>query len=94
MLLTMICWDKDDGYDLRMATRPQHLEWLEANLPDCLFIGPIKDDSGEKFIGSLYVAEFESIEAAKAFAAEDPYAKAGLFKEVIIKPVGKAFPKD
>ena len=36
--------------------------------------------------GSLLVVDFPSLADANAFAANDPYAKAGLFESVIIKP--------
>ena len=36
--------------------------------------------------GSLLVIEADDIAAARAFAAADPYAKAGLFASVDIRP--------
>ena len=40
--------------------------------------GPVLSDDGETMIGSTFVIEFDSLDEAKAWAAEDPYAKAGL----------------
>ena len=92
MLITIICHDKPGHVDLRMETRPAHLEWL-TNPPPAIFIGPILADDGTTMIGSLYVAEFESLAAAREFQKQDPYAKAGLFERVIVQPTRKVLPK-
>ena len=42
--------------------------------------------------GSLVVAEFESLESAKAWSARDPYVLEGVFGEVEIKPVLQVHP--
>ena len=45
-----------------------------------------------KFTGSLIVAEFSTLEAARSWADADPYIEAGVYSEVIIKPFIKALP--
>ncbi len=51
------------------------------------------EDPGEAgFSGSLVVAEFESLEEAKAWADADPYVAAGVYANVTIKPFKKVFP--
>jgi uncharacterized protein len=45
------------------------------------FLGPDGKPSG-----SLLILATDDLEAAKALAAEDPYAKAGLFASVDIRP--------
>ena len=82
MLFAIICTDKEDGLELRMATRPAHLEHLQA-LGDRLKIaGPFTTDDGAQPKGSLLVVEADSIDAARAIADQDPYAKAGVFASV------------
>ena len=44
------------------------------------------------FSGSLIVAEFSSLEAAKAWAEADPYVEAGVYANVSVKPFRKVFP--
>jgi uncharacterized protein YciI len=44
-------------------------------------------------VGSLLVMEFADKQAAEDFAANDPYAKAGLFQSVAITPFRKVFPQ-
>jgi len=51
-----------------------------------------EDPGPAGFTGSLIVAEFATREAAIAWAAEDPYAKAGVYGKVTVKPFRKALP--
>lgn len=44
------------------------------------------------FTGSLIVAEFDSLEDAKAWADDDPYVKAGVYASVTVKPFKKVLP--
>jgi len=92
MLIAIMCLDKPNHLDLRMATRPAHLEWLKANVPDGVYIGPLFDDDGETFKGSLYILDFEDIAAARAWIADEPYYKADLFKSVTMRPSKNIFP--
>ncbi|WP_438751499.1 YciI-like protein [Pararhizobium sp. O133] len=87
MLFAVLCTDKPNALQLRMDTRPEHVAFLnDLNAKGVLtFAGPFLDDAG-KPNGSLVVIKAETIEEAGAIAAEDPYAKAGLFAHVDIKP--------
>ena len=58
MSVAIICIDKPNSLDLRLSIRPKHLEWLKLNLPEGTFVGPLLDDDGEKFKGSLYILNF------------------------------------
>jgi len=93
MLVSIICTDKAGSLDLRMKTRPAHLEWMERENPKAVFIGPLLADDGQTPIGSLFVVDFASLEDAKAFAGRDPYAHAGLFEKVAIQPTRQVYPK-
>jgi len=65
---------------------------VKAN-PDRLMIaGPLLGDDGVTVQGSLLVIEAADRAAAEAFAAGDPYAKAGLFESVTIKAFKKVLP--
>ena len=44
------------------------------------------------FSGSLIIAEFVSLEAARAWADADPYIAAGVYEKVTVKPFKKALP--
>ena len=43
------------------------------------------------FTGSTVIAEFESLEAAQAWADADPYVAAGVYEHVSVKPFKKVF---
>ena len=81
------CFDKPDSLELRMATRPTHLVYLEGQQKDgvLLMAGPLLDEN-DKPNGSLLLVETADRAAAEAFAAGDPYAKAGLFASTEIRP--------
>lgn len=85
MLFALICRDKPDHLAVRQDTRPAHLEFLNSLGGDLKFAGPFLDDAGAPN-GSLVMIQAEDIEAAKAIAARDPYATAGLFADVEILP--------
>ena len=85
MLYAVIAFDKADGHAIRAATRAAHLSYLEGAGERLKLAGPFRDEQ-EKPIGSLIVIEAASETAARLFAENDPYAQAGLFERVEIKP--------
>ena len=85
MLYALICNDKPDHLHVRMEARPAHLGFLESLGEGLKAAGPFVNDEG-KPTGSLVIIEAASQTAAEAIAALDPYAKAGLFASVEIKP--------
>ncbi|MBY5397830.1 YciI-like protein [Rhizobium leguminosarum] len=94
MLFALLCKDKPGHLNVRMDTRPTHIEYLnKLNAEGTLKIaGPFLDDDG-KPCGSLIIVEAESKEAARALADADPYAKAGLFESVDVKAYNWVFNK-
>ena len=93
MLFAIVCQDKLDSLALRMEKRPEHVEYLKGFNDRIAIAGPMLSDDGESPIGSLLIVELEDLEAARAFAAGDPFAKAGLFESVSIRPYRKTFPQ-
>lgn len=86
MYFAISCIDKAGALSLRMANRPAHIEFLKARVDAVKFAGPYLGDDGEAMTGSLIILEAADRAAAEAFAAADPYAKAGLFESVDIRP--------
>jgi uncharacterized protein YciI len=91
-----------DGQDVlaqRQAARAEHLARLTA-LADAgrlLIAGPCPAIDAEEpgpagFSGSLVVAEFESLHAARAWAAADPYVGAGVYARVDVRPFRPVLP--
>jgi len=92
MLFAVICIDKPDRSDLRAATRPAHLDYLEKFRARIAISGPLLHDDGATPKGSLLILDFADAGEAQAFAEGDPYAKAGLFETVTVAPFKKVFP--
>jgi uncharacterized protein len=85
MLFALMCIDKPNSLDLRMAQRPAHLAFLEGLGSALKAAGPFTDDEG-KATGSLVIIEADNKAAIEAIAKRDPYAIAGLFASVEIRP--------
>jgi hypothetical protein len=93
MQFAILNHDKPDSVDLRMKVRETHLEFLRAAGSKLMTAGPILSEDGSKPIGSLVIIEADDINAARAFAAADPYAKAGLFASSTVWPWRLVFPE-
>jgi len=76
--------DRPNALELRMATRQAHLDYVRGS--DLVKLGgPLLDAAGE-MSGSMLVIEAADLAEAEAFAAADPYAVAGLFEKVELRP--------
>ncbi|MDB5431872.1 MAG: YCII-related protein [Caulobacter sp.] len=82
-LFVLNCTDKAGSLDLRMATRPTHLDYLNGRSEQVKLAGPLLDPDGNP-IGSMLVIDAADLAAARAFADADPYARAGLFSAVTV----------
>lgn len=76
------CLDKPDMLETRKATRPAHLDYVRGS-GVMEFGKPLADDEGNP-IGSIIIIEADNRKAAEDFAANDPYALAGIFESVTI----------
>ena len=93
MLYTFYCSDKPEATGVRVANREAHLAFLNGLGDRLLLAGPLLSEDGATVVGSLIIVECDDMAAARALAARDPYAKAGLFSSVAIKPWRKTLPK-
>ncbi|NII10433.1 YciI family protein [Oleiagrimonas sp. C23AA] len=91
--------DVADSLEKRLSVRAEHLARLKAlsEAGRLKLAGPFpaidSDDPGPAgFTGSLIVAEFESLEAAKAWADADPYIGAGVYERVDVRPFKSVLP--
>jgi uncharacterized protein YciI len=76
--------DRPDSGDIRTANRSAHLEWIAGSEDHVVRGGPYLSDDGETMLGSLILVDFPDRASVEAWAAEDPYARAGLFESVTI----------
>jgi uncharacterized protein YciI len=98
-------WYAIEGHDAaealpeRMAARPAHVARLLA-LRDqgrLLLAGPCpaidaEDPGPAGYSGSIVIAEFDSLQAARDWADADPYMEAGAYARVEVRPFRKTLP--
>ena len=93
MLYSFYCTDKPGSLESRLGNRPAHLAYLEGLGARIVTAGPLLADDGQTPVGSLLIIECADKAEAEATAAGDPYAAAGLFDSVVIRPWRRVFPK-
>ncbi|MEZ5714575.1 MAG: YciI family protein [Paracoccaceae bacterium] len=79
MLVALIARDKTGALEVRKANRADHLAYIDAT-GAVAQAGPLIE--GGEMAGSLVILDVADMAAAEAWAAGDPYAKAGLFSSV------------
>ena len=79
MLYAVICRDKPDHLKRRLGNRAAHLDYIERT-GIVKMAGPFIE--GGQMCGTLAIIEADSLDAAHAWVAGDPYGAAGLFEEV------------
>lgn len=84
MLVALIARDKPGALQTRLDTRAAHLAYIEET-GVVTQAGPLLDDA-DSMIGSLVILDVDDMAAAKDWAANDPYAQAGLFESVELIP--------
>ncbi|WP_159016441.1 YciI family protein [Cognatiluteimonas profundi] len=92
-------FDGPDVLEHRIKARPDHVARLEA-LRDAgrlLLAGPCpaidaEDPGPAGYSGSIVIAEFASIEDARAWADADPYVAAGVYHKVEVRPFRRTLP--
>jgi uncharacterized protein YciI len=92
MHFVIACTDKADHLNVRMDNRPDHVAYLKSHADKIVAAGPTLGDSAEQMTGSVLIMEFDTLADAEDWAKNDPYAIAGLFQDVSIKPWKKVFP--
>ena len=82
MLIALMAHDKPGALDVRKANREAHLAYIK-DTGVVAQAGPLLDGDGQ-MCGSLVILDVADMAAAQAWAAGDPYAKAGLFADVTL----------
>ncbi len=80
MLIALMAKDKPGALQTRLDNREAHVAYLKAT-GVVAQAGPFLDEN-DAMCGSLVILDVADMAAAKDWAANDPYAKAGLFAEV------------
>ncbi len=95
MLFIATCIDNPLSVDRRMENRPAHLAYLNGLGARVKTAGALLAADHKTPVGSMMVFEGEREDEILALLAKDPYALAGLFESVGVKPwrpaVGEMF---
>jgi len=99
VLYAIMSEDVADSLARRLSVRPKHLAHIEAlqSAGRLVLAGPhpaidSEDPGPAGFSGSLIVAEFASLEEAEQWADADPFAAAGVYRKVTVKPFKQVLP--
>ncbi|TVQ34018.1 MAG: YciI family protein [Wenzhouxiangella sp.] len=99
MLYMIVGRDAEDSLPKRQAAREAHLARLSALSDEgrLILAGPLpkidaEDPGPAGFSGSLVVAEFASLDGARAWADEDPYIHAGAWLDADVRPFKAVLP--
>jgi uncharacterized protein YciI len=92
-------FDGEDALEARMRARPRHLARLEAlrEAGRLLLAGPCpridtEDPGPAGYSGSVVIAEFPSLDEARAWAQADPYVEEGVYVRVEVRPFRPVLP--
>ena len=85
MLFAVTIEDRPGMAGTRRAVRAAHLDWLERHRQMLVIAGPVMDTEGNS-IGSVRVVEAPDRAAVEALTEGDPFARAGCFARVDIRP--------
>ncbi|HXT06309.1 MAG TPA: YciI family protein [Roseiarcus sp.] len=86
MLFVAICTDKPGSSALRLDARPQHLAYLNGLGSKVKAAGALLSADRASVLGSLLILEGADEAEIAALLADSPYARAGLFASIDIKP--------
>lgn len=78
--------DRPGSLALRLELAEEHWTFMDGYGDAMIARGPTLTDDGEAMTGSLHVVDLPSADAARAFAFEEPYHRAGVFAEVLVHP--------
>jgi uncharacterized protein YciI len=99
MLYVILGHEAPDALDIRRRVRSQHLERIGAlaSAGRVALAGPCPavdaaDPGNAGYSGSLIVAEFESLQAARDWIADDPYVTEGVFESFEVRPFVQVLP--
>ena len=85
MLYLIDCEDKPDGVGVRAANRDAHFAYLAAHQEIVVLGGALLAEDGATRIGSSFIINVPSRAAADDFSRNEPFTRAGLFREVRIR---------
>jgi uncharacterized protein YciI len=85
--------DRPGAAELRQRVRPQHKAYLAEVAERIAFAGPLLADDGETMVGSLLAIDFPDREAARAWLAQEPFTKSGVYAGSTVHAFANLWPQ-
>lgn len=99
MWYAIISEDHEGSLEKRIGARAEHLARLHLLRDEgrLLIAGPhpaidSPDPGSAGFTGSLVIVDFPTLDEAVAWANDDPYVAASVYKKVTVKPFNRVLP--
>ncbi len=87
MLVLVICKDADDATRRREATMNEHLLHADEIAASLRLAGRLVDEEGRGTVGSFLLVDVENAAEARRLVQDDPYSRAGVWRDVAYHPV-------
>ena len=85
----VLATDRPDGLEMRHRTRAEHRSYLRQPSEHAVRVvlaGPTHEEGGGQMNGTMLVVQGRSVAEVERFVADDPYVRAGLFEQIVIRP--------
>ena len=79
------CRDKPNSAALREELVEAHWTFMDRYSDTMIARGPTLSDDGAAITGSMHMVDLPDAEAARVFAFDEPFAKAGAFADILVR---------
>jgi len=79
------CRDKAGAGEARRALLKDHWAFMDRYVDSMIARGPTISSDGKAMTGSMHMVDLPDADAARVFAHEDPFAKGGVFEDIMVR---------
>jgi uncharacterized protein YciI len=76
--------DRPGGFGLKVSLTEEHWAFMDGYADNLIARGPTLTEDGEETTGSFHIVDLPDVAAARSFAYDEPYYRAGVFDEVLL----------
>ena len=73
--------DRPGGFGLKVSLTEEHWAFMDGYADALIARGPTLTEDGEETTGSLHIVDLPDVAAARSFAYDEPYYRAGAFDD-------------
>ncbi|WP_345718643.1 YciI family protein [Kineosporia mesophila] len=77
--------DRPGSLALRDDLLQEHWSYMDRFATGMIARGPVFTADGENLVGSVHIADLPDLAGGRAFALEEPYYQAGVFRDVLLR---------